>query len=682
MKHFSACRILCASVFGALTLVSPLAHAQWTTPTPEELSMTSQPEVPGAAAVYLFREETTEDKLHMFSTYIRLKVLTESGKKYANVELGYASSESGSISVDEIQGRTIHPDGTIIPFTGKPYDKLVEKDRDVKRMEKVFTLPDVEVGSIIEYRYKRRLDDNHFMAPQWYVQSDLYTRKAHFIWRPTNETLVTNDGRGQLTNGIFWTPILPTDAEFKNTRLPPQGMDTNGQLIFELNVHDVPPVPQEEYMPPISSLSYRVLFYYTPYRTQEEFWKNEGKYWAKQHDKFIGPEAGVRAAVQSLTAPSDTQDQKLRKLYAAVMQLENTDFTREHSSSEEKAEGLKQIHNTDDVWDRKRGSSDQLSDLFVAMARAAGMKAYVMVVTNRDRNIFLPTYLSMSQLDDDIAIVVVDGKEQFFDPGSRYCSYGQLAWKHTVTSGLREVDGSTTLSVTPSESYTASRTQRIADLTMDAHGVVTGTVNMTYIGAPALNWRQRSLTGDATSLEHDLRTNMEELLPSGMEVKITSMSKPDDYQEPFHVSFSVKGAIGSSTGKRLLIPSDIFEANSKPAFPHEKRDIAVYFDYPSFVQDAFRVTFPASLTVESMPSSDNIPFQKYAAYNMSTVSTPNSVTVHRNYALGEFVFFPKDYSELRSFYSKMETKDQESVVLTASPTTTTTTTAKSSTTAN
>ena len=66
----------------------------------------------------------------MFSTYVRLKVLTESGKKYANVELGYASSnDNGSISVDDIEGRTIHPDGTIIPFTGKPYEKLIEKTR-------------------------------------------------------------------------------------------------------------------------------------------------------------------------------------------------------------------------------------------------------------------------------------------------------------------------------------------------------------------------------------------------------------------------------------------------------------------------------------------------------------------------------------------------------------------------
>src|SRR5580692_3845889 len=155
------------------SLTSVAFSQQWTPPTPEELSMTSQKEVPGAPAVYLFREETTDDHLHMYSIYTRLKVLTERGKEYSNVELHFAhSSDGGGYTVDDIQGRTIHPDGTIIPFAGKPYEKLVEKTQGSKTTAKVFTLPNVEVGSIIEYRYHLRYDDNMFMAPSWFIQSE------------------------------------------------------------------------------------------------------------------------------------------------------------------------------------------------------------------------------------------------------------------------------------------------------------------------------------------------------------------------------------------------------------------------------------------------------------------------------------------------------------------------------
>ena len=298
--------------------------------------MTSQPEASGAPAVYLFREEVTDDKLHAWSVYVRLKVLTEKGKEYGNVELRYASERGGGgYTISDIAGRTIHPDGTIVPFTGKPYEKLIEKTQSFKHMAKVFTMPDVDVGSIIEYRYTLRYDDHYFIAPRWIIQSELYTRKGHYVWKPTSKSLISNDDRGQLTNSIAWFPILPVGTDLKQTRIPGSGGDS-GPLILEVSVHDIPPAPEEEFMPPTASFTYRVLFYYSPYLNSDEYWKNEGKYWSKHREKFIGPGGKVAAAVHDLVAPSDTQEQKLRKIYAAVMKLENTDYTREHTRAEEK----------------------------------------------------------------------------------------------------------------------------------------------------------------------------------------------------------------------------------------------------------------------------------------------------------------------------------------------------------
>jgi len=661
MNHTIRCTIArCLPLVCLLALAPHVRAEQWTAPTPEELSMTSQPEVPGAAAVYLFREEITEDKNHMWSKYVRLKVLTEAGKAFANVELKqYRASGNQGYTVGGIAGRTIHPDGTIIPFTGKPFEKLIEKGKDYKEMAKVFTLPDVQVGSIIEYRYQLRYDDNYFISPDWYVQSEFYTRKAHYMWKPTSENLVTSDDSGnKQISGIAWMPILPHDADFKHTRL---GGD--GQLVIELNIHDVPPSPNEEHMPPIESLSYRVLFYYTPYKSGEEYWKNEGKRWAKNRDEFIGPGKKVRAAVKELVADSDTADQKLRKLYAAVMKLDNTVYTRERSAAEEKSQGHGEVKSTDDIWERKRGTDDQLAQLFVAMARAAGMKAYLMAVTSRDRNLFLQQYSSLAQLDDDIAIVSVDGKDQYFDPGQRYCPYGQLAWKHTIVQGLRQVDGGSAIDGTPSQSYKNERIDRIADLTMDEHGEASGTITMTYRGAPALHWRQRFLRGDDTSLKHDLQTSMEGLLPGGMDVKVNSIKMLEEYEQPLVVDFDVKGQIASSTGKRLLVPGDIFLANAKPTFPHEKRELPVYFDYTSTVLDAMRIKFPATLGLESAPAAEDLPYHKTAMYAIKSDTTATSITVHRTFLLGEIMFPPTEFPELRAFYNKLEAKDQEPVVL-------------------
>jgi hypothetical protein len=659
-------RTILLAVVAGLTLAAGASSAkadQWTAPTPEELSMTSQAGAPGASAVYLFREEKTEDHLHMYSVYERIKILTEGGKERANVELKYQAGGSMGFQYTDIAGRTIHPDGTIITFTGKPYERVVVKTQGYREKAKVFTLPDVTVGSIIEYRYKLRWEDNMYQAPRWIVQNDLYLRKGHFQWLPTDRQLITSDERGQLTSTVSWTPILPAGAQVKETALPGARFGGEGSTSIELNVQDIPPSPEEEYMPPIQSLGYRVLFYFSPYRTMEEYWKGEGKHWSKLEDKFIGPGPVVGAAVQQLVSQSDTQDQKLKKIYAAVEQLENTDYTREHSRVEDKAAGLTQVRTTDDIWTHKRGSSDQIAELFVAMARAAGMKAYVMAVTNRDRSIFIQNFLSLRQLDDYIAIVNIDGKDKSFDPGSRFCAYGHLAWKHSDTGGLRQTDGGTMLAGTPGETYLDSAVYRVANLKMDETGVVNGKIDLKFMGSPALKWRQKALVDDKETVERELKDSVERMLPGGMDLKVLSINHLEDYEEPLTATLEVKGPIGSPTGKRLLIPGDIFESNSKATFAHDKRELPVCFQYRYAARDAIRINFPAGFQVESVPSEGSVKLPKMAVYNLKATADDKGVTIRRDLYLAEITYMTKEYPDLKTFYTQFEAKDQEPIIL-------------------
>src|SRR5580658_8543428 len=166
---FLLCSLLC---------VLPAVAADFQQPTPEELKMTSDPAAPDAAAVYFFRQETTDDKLHIHSLYARIKILTEKGKEYGDVEI--PAYEGRTFSIHAVQGRTIHSDGTVIPFTGKPIEKLLLKQGDRRVITKVFSLPDVQVGSIVEYEYILAYDDNVASSPRWFIQQPLYVHKAHY----------------------------------------------------------------------------------------------------------------------------------------------------------------------------------------------------------------------------------------------------------------------------------------------------------------------------------------------------------------------------------------------------------------------------------------------------------------------------------------------------------------------
>src|SRR5580698_7766142 len=100
-----------AILFAAAPSRTPLL-AQFQDPVKDELQMTSDANAPGAAAIFLYREDVTDEASHTHSLYERIKVLTEKGKELATVKTSY---DPASERV-EIDARTIHADGTIVPM--------------------------------------------------------------------------------------------------------------------------------------------------------------------------------------------------------------------------------------------------------------------------------------------------------------------------------------------------------------------------------------------------------------------------------------------------------------------------------------------------------------------------------------------------------------------------------------
>jgi hypothetical protein len=629
---------------------APAFAESWIQPTPDELKMTAEPAVPGAPAIYLYRDERADDKIHVHTLYVRLKVLTEEGKEYADVELGY--DQSRSFSIRSIEGRTIHSDGTIIPFTGKPYDKLIEKTKTLKYKAKVFTLPDVQVGSILEYRYVLSYDDNLVVAPQWYIQLPLYVRKGHYEFIPSDRSIMDDHGGSMAQGQLAYSPMLPKGA----------AVQYNAALRnYTLDIEKIEPIPDEEFMPPMHSLSYRVLFYYTASRTAEDYWKVEGKYWSKEADKFIdsGKLGGI---VAQIVAPSDPPHEKVRKIYDAVMKLDNTSFTRGHSSAEDKAQGIK-IKTAADIWNAKRGNDDEITLLFVGLVRAAGLKAWLAAVANRDNSFFIPNYLSMSQLDDDIAIVELDGKEQFFDPGQRYCALGDLHWKHTATQGLRQTANGTQLFTTPNPGYKATSIIRTADIQIDPDGKVHGTIRVSMTGNRALAWRQRALGTDEDEIKREFEGTIQQEVPAGVEVKVTHFLSLDDYEKVLMCVLDVTGSMGTATSKRVFLPAMFFENGSKPLFVHDKRTVPVDLKYPYGAKDTVLLRLPSSMAIESAPKDAAIPLPNNAAYQVTFKQQPGTLEVSRVFILANSSYMPDAYPNLKDFYQKVNAKDQEQAIL-------------------
>jgi hypothetical protein len=648
-----------------VTLLLPvLLRAQFIPPTPEELKMTDDPKSPGAAAVYLNYSEDDNDPMHYQAIYARIKILTEKGKELSVVNLPFLSND---FKITDIKARTIHADGTVIPLEVKPEELLSSKTTDKTISHKVFTLPKVEVGSIIEYRYEIRYDDDRVSSPMWEIQREYFVHKAHYSFipfpnfQPGSRAQTTSryiaDSKGRVANSLIWWMNLPKGVTIKT--------DVGGH--YAVDLEDVPAIPDEPWMPPIRSVLYKVFFYYMPSFTAQEFWMDSAKDWVKENEHFAEVSSGLREAVSQIVSPTDPDLEKARKIYKAVQALDNTDYSRKKSESEMKALKIKEAKHAEDVWKQKSGDSEDIALLYLAMLRAAGLKAYAVKVVDRDRGVFDPSFMSLGQLDDTLVDLQIGTELNLLDPGERMCPFRTVSWRHSGVRGLAENDAGPSIVTLPEQGYKDNLTNRRAMLTLDAHGGITGTLQYTLTGQEALRWRQEALRNDVEELKKRFDRMLESDVPQGVEAHVDHFLALDNPDANLIAMIKVQGKLGTATAKRLLLPGQFFEARGQQPFvdqPHREQPVDMQYG----LQEADQVdyTLPAGYTVEGGPQVANISWTGHAVYIVKTASQqPGSFTVARRLARAFSQVKPGEYQDLRGFYQKVAAADQQQIVLAA-----------------
>ena len=632
------------------------AFDDWQPINPDELKMTADAAHQGDAII-LYHEETADDMTRHRYVYKRLKVLTEKGKDRASVEIPY---DAKYVGVTDIRARTIAPDGTITPLTGKAFNSTIVKAQGVKYLAKTFTLPNVQVGSIIEWKYTEFWDDWVF-APHWIVQDDLLTKRAKFAFVPMFKAGYTiQDRRGDIKDRVYYTLIgLPENTAIKTV--------ANNRMELELN--DIPAFEEEDFAPPADVLKMRVNFYYGTDKMSkpQEFWKTEGKYWSKEVDKFAGHSGAVAAAVSHAVSPADTADQKARKIYAYVQKIKNFTFTEKEGALEEfLSRESREKRTVDDVLEKNEGYRDEIARLFWAMARAANLQAYMMRVADRDEYFFQQNIPNPRQLTSEIVIVVVNGKEILVDPGTPLCPFGHLAWQHTSTQGIRQTaDGNTALAPTPEANYKEAISKRVGNITISEDGSAKGSIGIGWSGEEALVHKLRGLKTDAAGRKKELEDNLKAMLPNGATVQLVSADGWEDVEKQLSATFKVEiPSYASSAGKRMLVPTNLFESRNRQPFAHGDRKQPVYFNFPYYLMDETTITFPASFQMENLPEVQPVRTD-YSLYNLTHIAQGNSVKISRTYAMAGIAFHQSEYADLRKFFSAVNAGDGQPLVLTS-----------------
>lgn len=620
----------------------------WLPITQQDLAIKEAPGLPGASALQLYVSAYRNDSDRYSSVYRRIKILTEAGKKYADVEI---ELKPGELLID-LRARTIHPDGTIFELKDKPFQKTVFKGRGVKYVAKTFTFPNVSVGSIIEYSYDVNLGEEITNLIDFPLQGSLYTVKERYRFHP-----FTGEAYDEWASSVVRPRANCVYAAAPDAPQPRQNKDG----VIELELGDLTPLQTEENMPPVSSYLTTIFCFYTEKQSSpDEFWQDRQKRITARTEKWLGKSSAIRQAAVDAIGSEQDPEKKLRKLYDRAQQIRNLSFEHERTEQERKQEKLKAAGSAEDVLRRGYGTHWEIDGLFVALARAAGFDASMLGMSDRHEVTFNKIFMSVGELGGIAVAVPVNGEDVVLDPGTRFCPYGLLPWRYTAAPALKfQPGGGFVTTPQPATSFV----HRTADLKLSPDGIAKGEITLELSGQEALDHRLDALNQDQAGRAEGFENEIKSWFTGNPTVKLVDSHGWDTDTEPLTVKFAVEiPGFAAIAGTRLVIPAALAPTPLKAMFSPGSRDYPILLPYPFAEHDQIKLQVPDGYAIEAPPSHRKASLA-YADYEISSNTAENQLVIDRSFRFGQFSFSPEQYGLLKNFFRVVEGGDSSQGML-------------------
>jgi hypothetical protein len=618
---------------------------EWRTVTADELAMTSEPKAPEAQAIILYMHVVRDDRSNNENRYQQIKILTEEGRSNADIVISFDHKRE---YLREIEARTIRKDGTIVPYTGVIFEKPIASGSDLKLMAKTLALTDVEVGSVVEYRYSRRTREGRYNV-RWLLGNRLFTREARYSFR----------GNGSYRYGAP-RGLPPGTAPIAEAK---------GGYV-ELYTRDVAALVDEEFSPPAGEAQQRLDFTYAwdgdrPADDPEKFWKRYSMEQRHVTEKYLLSSGALRSVIQDLAPAGEPPAVRLRKLYEACAAIRNKSYEPERSDEEAEREDESSPISARDVWKRQYGWAYQINLLFLAMAREAGFDAAEMWVADRSDTFFDPKQMDPGQLSTRLVVVKLDGRNLFLSPGTKFLPFGELAWARTAQSGLRIDRNSNSWVPIPSLTPAQSRSVYTARLTLSPDGVLKGKVVETQTGQEAL-WRRNRENNEDDA--HRRKFLEDELIGKLGGSAIAHVVKDPDWSGTgdfvTEYDLTIKDGV-LQAGDRRMFPQAFFVADTNKAFQGSIRLQPVYIWYPYETEEEVEIELPSGWKVGNLPDNEfqNLKRVFYSIQAHKNVGATEAVITKRKFRMDMLLLPPDGYEAIRQFYQDVRAGDEQQIVV-------------------
>jgi hypothetical protein len=534
--------------------------------------------------------------------YVRIKVFNEEGrKKVSSIEIPYGNN----ISVTSIEGRTIQPNGTIVPLKKEDiHEKETVRFGGIRRKVKSFAMPAVETGSIIEYRVR----EVHFKQNIRYLRADAQqefpVQKITYFVKPLSRDYIA------LTMHVW--PFNCTQT--------PLNLEMNG--FSSTSVENLPAFQEEPYMIGEANVRAWILFFYmeSDRHDSKKYWEKRGKEVYTNLRLALKVNDEIKQAAATAVAGATTDSQKVAALIGYLRKNLRGLFDSSVSDSE-RAKILKSLpkdrsRTSVEVFKSGIGYADEMNTLFAAMAQTVGLEARPALVSNRDGVMFEPRMADSYFLSNIDMAVKIDGEWRVFDATTRRLPANMVSWREEGTQALISDPKAPLFVKTPLSPPADSASIRRAKFQLSADGTLEGDVTMYYIGHAAADRREDKAGETAEKQQESVKELVTGVFP-GAEVTNIKLEHVEDPSEALTFQYHLKiPNYAQRTGKRLLFSPLFFQQGTTPRFTAGDRKYPIAFRYAWREDDQLQFQLPKGFQIDNGENPGNLNFGEPGTYEL------------------------------------------------------------------
>jgi hypothetical protein len=327
---------------------------------------------------------------------IRIKILTDKGLDWANVHLSYLS-EKNAQSISNLEAQTYNLDNNGNIVISKVEKKLIyEKKINKKYTEKVFTFPEVKVGSIIEYKFKH----DGVGLIDWYFQRSIPVKHSRFVidFPEEIEVNVTPHCSRPYSN----------TSESKNVR-----------VIKKFSMSNVPAFRNESYVINEDFYRDRLVTKVTAYQINGKR-ENRVANWI-QVIRYLMEDEDFGVQVKKNIPRTADLDEKLKSVNDPYQRMKTIYKYVQDNMTWNEYVGIWALDGVKAAWKDKKGTVGEINLILVNLLKDAGLNAQPVLVSTHENGVVNTgdagtyDYPGFNQFDRVMAYVDIDKKMYVLD---------------------------------------------------------------------------------------------------------------------------------------------------------------------------------------------------------------------------------------------------------------------------